>query len=70
MLATLEPQRRVVEQRTTRYLKAAILEFEDDAGRALRRAELEAKLAAVARVLRDPFDLVQRLDARLRLLGL
>ena len=44
--------------------------LEDDAPAALGRLELELQPLAVARVALDALDLVQPLDARLRLLGL
>ena len=73
VLAALEPQLGAVEQHLRRIradLDAPADQLEDDAPRALRRLEVELQPLAVARVALDALDLVQALDARLRLLGL
>ncbi len=76
VLAALEPQLGLVQQRPRRRgiadLEAAVLELEDHAARALGLLELEAQVARVARVARDPpgLELAQLLDAVLRLVGL
>ena len=72
MLAALEPQVGAVQQHLRRVadLQVRAGQLEDDAARALGLAEADRHLARVARVDVDALDLVERLDARLGLLGL
>src|SRR5204863_5507439 len=67
VLAPLEPQLEVLQQRPGTDLERAVLDLEDHAPRPLRRLEGEPQRLAVARVALDPLDLGQLLHARLRL---
>ena len=67
MLAPLEPQLAVLEQRPARHLEAAVLEVEHHSPGALRAAELEAERAVVRGIALDPLHLVELLHPRLRL---
>ena len=67
VLAALEPQLEVVEQRALADPQRPVLDLEHHASRPLGRLEGEAERLAVAGVARDPVDLLQLLHARLRL---
>ena len=69
MLAALEPQLGVLEQRDRRLpdLDTPIQQLEDHPPRALRRGELELQPLPIARIPLDSLDLRQPLHARLRL---
>src|SRR5262249_27884993 len=71
VLAELEPELEADQQRARVVGRAqqAVLDLVDDAAGALGRLEREAEALAVARVARQPVDLVELLLARLRLLG-
>src|SRR4051794_32673600 len=70
VLATLKPDLGAVEQHPRRVradLHAPVEQLEDDAPRPFRRLEVELQPLAIAGVSLDAFDLVEALDARLRL---
>ena len=67
VLAALEPELAVLEQRATGHLEAGVVELEHHPPGALGGAEAEAERAGVGRVALDPLDLLQALHARLRL---
>ncbi len=67
VLAALDPQRGVLDQRAAGHLDPAALQLEHHPPRALRVGEGERQLARVPRVALDPVHLLQPLDARLRL---
>ena len=69
MLAALEPQLSVLDQRAWRVadLDPPVLELEDDPAGALDLTELEAERRAVLRIACDTLDLLELLASRLRL---
>src|SRR5947209_18985834 len=69
MLSALQPQLAVVQQLPVADLHARVEQLEDHAATALRRLEGELQRLAVAGIPFDSLDLVELLDARLRLPG-
>ena len=67
VLAALEPELAVLEQRPAGHLEPRVVELEHHAAGALRGGEAEAERAVVARVALDALHLLQALDARLGL---
>ena len=70
VLAALEPELPVLEQRPARDLQPSVVQLEHHAAAALGAAEAEAERALVARVALDAVDLVELLDPDLRLAAL
>ena len=69
VLAALEPQLGVLQQRALADLEQPVLDLEDDAAGTLGRLEREAERLAVLRIGRQPVDLVELLRPRRRLAG-
>src|SRR4051812_10669790 len=67
MLAALEPQLDVAQQRAAGDADLALLHLQHHATAALRRLESEAQRLAVAGIARDPLGLRELLGARLGL---